>query len=178
MWPAIMVQQLVPQLPKNFTAEPRVHLGSYFEQYAYEVLVYDQSHSRKLVAAVEIVSPANKDRPENRVAFATKCAALLQQHVCVAIVDLVTTRNFNLYCELFSVLKQTESVFSKPAPNIYAAVCRGRKIGSKPHLDTWAYPFAVGQPLPSLPLWLTDDFAIALDLEAAYEMTCRILRIE
>ena len=37
------------------------------EQYAYEVLVFDQSRGRQLVAAIEIVSPANKDRPENRL---------------------------------------------------------------------------------------------------------------
>jgi hypothetical protein len=48
------------------------------------------------VAAVKIVSPANKDRPEQRRAFVAKCAALLQNHVRVAIVALVTTRTFNL----------------------------------------------------------------------------------
>src|SRR4051812_35735804 len=32
----------------------------------YEVRVYDQRHTRRLVAAVEIVSPRNKDRAEAR----------------------------------------------------------------------------------------------------------------
>src|SRR5258708_22576911 len=31
LWPATMVQKLVPLLPDDYTAEPRVHLGSYFE---------------------------------------------------------------------------------------------------------------------------------------------------
>jgi len=62
----------------------------------YEVRVYDTKRGRRLVAAVKIVSPANKDRPEHRRAFVAKCAALLQNHVRVAIVDLVTTRTFNL----------------------------------------------------------------------------------
>src|SRR5438132_7783951 len=129
-WPMAMIQRLAPLLPEDFTAEPRVHLGSYFEidvcgyehdkqkavgwasgrdsggvatatwappqptlaldadlpeQYEYEVLVYDQSRGRLLVAAVEIVSPANKDRAENRRAFVAKCAALLQKRVCVSI---------------------------------------------------------------------------------------------
>jgi hypothetical protein len=35
------------------------------------------------VAAIEIVSPANKDRPEHRRKFVAKCAALLQQGVSV-----------------------------------------------------------------------------------------------
>ena len=43
--------------------------------------------------------------------------------------------------------------------------------------ETWAYPLVVGQPLPTLPLWLTEDLAVSLDLEASYEDTCRVLRI-
>jgi hypothetical protein len=31
MWPAIIVQRLVRLLPDDYTAEPRVHLGAYFE---------------------------------------------------------------------------------------------------------------------------------------------------
>jgi len=44
-------------------------------------------------------------------------------------------------------------------------------------LETWAYALAVGQPLPTLPLWLVDNLAVPLDLEASYEETCRILCI-
>jgi Protein of unknown function (DUF4058) len=62
------------------------------EQDEYEVRVYDTQRHRQLVAAVEIISPANKDRPEHRRAFVAKCTALLQQNVSVALVDLVTTR--------------------------------------------------------------------------------------
>jgi hypothetical protein len=31
--------------------------------------------------------------------------------------------------------------------------------------------------LPTLPRWLTDDFAVPLELEATYEETCSELRI-
>jgi hypothetical protein len=31
--------------------------------------------------------------------------------------------------------------------------------------------------LPTLPVWLRDDLAVSLDLEASYEETCRTLRI-
>ena len=47
----------------------------------YEMRVYDVRHGRRLVAAVEIISPANKDRAENRHQFTAKCAALLRQGV-------------------------------------------------------------------------------------------------
>jgi len=221
-WPMTMVQQLVRELPPEFTAEPRVHLGSYFEidvcayepeepgpvaspspnepdgvatatwappeptlvveadlseQYEYEVLVYDQDRGRTLVAAVEIVSPANKDRPENRRAFVAKCAALLQKRVCVSIVDLVTTRQFNLYADLLELIGHRDPTFDPTPPPIYAATCRGRKVGIRPRLDIWAYPLRVGSTLPRLPIWLNEDLAVSLDLEASYEETCRALRI-
>jgi hypothetical protein len=66
------------------------------DQYEYEVRVYDTRHGRRLVAAIEIVSPSNKDLPENRRAFVAKVAALLQRDVSVSVVDIVTIREFNL----------------------------------------------------------------------------------
>src|SRR5262249_36608839 len=45
----------------------------------YGVRIYDTKRSRRLVAAIEIVSPANKDRRQHRRAFVAKCAALLQK---------------------------------------------------------------------------------------------------
>ena len=39
------------------------------EEYEYEVLVFDESRNRQLVAAVEIVSPGNKDRPTTMKSF-------------------------------------------------------------------------------------------------------------
>jgi hypothetical protein len=209
-------------MPEEFTAEPRVHLGTYFEidvcayeeseqpeegatisggndgiatatwapplptlvadadpseQYAYEVLIYDQSRGRQLVATVEIASPANKDRPESRREFVAKCAALLQQRVCVSIVDLVTTRQFNLYTDLLDLIGVTDPAFAPTPPATYAVTCRGRKVEDKPRFETWAYPLVVGQPLPTLPIWLTEDLSVSLDLEASYEETCRALRI-
>ena len=65
-----------------------------------EVLIYQQEGGPRLAGALELVSPGNKDRPENRDAFVSKCHALLQQDVCVVIVDPVTERSANLYAEL------------------------------------------------------------------------------
>ena len=72
-------------------------------QDVYEVQIFE-TEWRGLVAAIEIVSPANKDRPENRRAFAAKCTTLLQQGVSVSIVDLVTTRRSNLYGDVLELL--------------------------------------------------------------------------
>jgi hypothetical protein len=84
---------------------PTLTLDAEFpEQDAYEVLIFDLERDRRLVAAVEIVSPANKDRPESRQLFVAKCFNLLRQDVCVWMIDLVTIRQFKLYCELLALL--------------------------------------------------------------------------
>jgi hypothetical protein len=39
------------------------------------------------------------------------------------------------------------------------------------------HSLGLGQPLPTLPLWLADNLAVPLELEGSYEETCRALRI-
>lgn len=147
------------------------------DQYEYEVLVFDQERDRRLVAAVELVSPANKDRPEARRALVTKCAALLRQGVGLALVDLVTVRRFNLYVELLDWIGQHDPSFGEEPPPTYAAALRFQKPAQRTRLQTWPYTLTVGQSLPTLPLWLSADHSMPLDLEASYEDTCRLLRI-
>ena len=143
----------------------------------YEVRVYDTTRGRTLVAAVEIVSPANKDRPLSRNAFVGKCAALLRAGVAVSVVDLVTVRRANLFAELMAFVGQDGLAPAATAPPLYAASCRWLARGKKTFLEAVSVPLAVGQPLPTLPLWLAPDLAVPLDLEASYEQACRDLRI-
>ncbi|MGC8643031.1 MAG: DUF4058 family protein [Isosphaeraceae bacterium] len=112
------------------------------DQDEYEVRIYDTKRRRRLVAAVEIVSPANKDRPENRRAFVTKCAALLQQRVSVAIVDLVAPRQFNLYGDLLRLIGEMDPALAPEPPPIYATACRRIRRHAAWHLETWAHPLA------------------------------------
>jgi hypothetical protein len=148
------------------------------EQDEYEVRVYDARRGRTLVAAIDLVSPANKDRPESRQAFVAKCAALLQKNVCVTVVDIVTVRQFNLYGELLELIGKEDPALGAAPPHLYAVTLRGRKRRRKrPLLDTWFHPLALGQPLPALPLWLDADLPVELDLEGSYEDACRVLRI-
>src|SRR5205085_9429223 len=157
---------------------PMVTLTTDFpSQDDYEVRVYDDELDRRLVAAIEIVSPANKDRPEHRRAFVAKCAALLQERVSVVIVDTVTTRTQNLYQELLDLIGKSDAGDgSGPAP-LYATACRTTKRQSDWTLETWTHRLEIGQPLPTLPLWLADDLAVPLELEETYEQSCGILDI-
>jgi hypothetical protein len=142
----------------------------------YEVRVYDEKRHSRLVAAVELVSPSNKDRPEHRRAFVGKCAALLRERVSVVIVDVVTTRTQNLYGELLEQIGHTDSGMDLTLP-LYAAACRMTKREKTWLLETWPQPLVIGQVLPTVPLWLADDLAIPLELEASYEESCNILNL-
>lgn len=143
----------------------------------YEVRVYDARRGRRLVAAIEIISPANKDRLEHRRAFVAKCSAMLQQRVSVALVDLVTTRHFNLYSDLLEMTGRSDPSLASEVPTLYAATCRTTRRNREWFVETWFHRLTIGQPLPTLPLWLSDDLAIPLELEPSYEETCRVLRL-
>jgi hypothetical protein len=148
------------------------------DQDEFEVRVYDTRHGRRLVAAIEIVSPANKDRPESRRMFVAKVAALLQHDVCVSLVDLVSTRHFNLYADLLELIDGADPMLGEERPALYAVTIRGRKRPRKrPVLDAWYYPMQFAQTLSTLPIWLDADQRVMLNLETSYEETCRLLRI-
>jgi hypothetical protein len=203
-WPMVIVQHLLPTLPEGYFAAPGVHLGTIFEvdiatfadenpaappkpsltlqprlpdQDEYEIRIYDERRGRHLVAAIELISPSNKDRPEARGAFVSKVATLLRKGVCVSLVDVVTTRQFNLYAELLTLLDGADAMLGEDPPALYAVTVRCRRDKRVLLLDAWYHPLQVGAVLPSLPVWLTGRQAITLDLESTYEATCKDLRI-
>lgn len=131
----------------------------------------------ELVAAVELVSRRNKDRPDSRRDFAEKVAALVRRGVCVSVVDVVSDRRFNLYADALDLLGHTDPSIGDPAPPMYAATCRA--VGRRPdrRFQAWARPLRLGQPLPTIPLWLTEDLSIDLNLESSYEDAYQALRL-
>jgi hypothetical protein len=143
----------------------------------YEVRVIESQH-RRLVAAIEIVSPANKDRPEHRRTFAANCAGLFSQGVSVSIVDLVTNRRANLYGDLLAQFGEVDPAITANPPALYAVTCHGRRDNRGVYkFESWFENVVVNSALPTLPIWLSSELAVPLDLEKTYEETCRILRI-
>lgn len=129
----------------------------------------------RLVGALEFVSPGNKDWPDTRQAFAGKCAGYLHEQVGLIIVDVVTERHANLHEERLRLVAPGQSPV--PVSQLYAVAYRARPNGRPGRLDTWPASLAVGQPLPTLPLWLAGELPLPIELEASYEETCRVLRI-
>jgi hypothetical protein len=142
---------------------------------SFEVRVLTQTDGATLVGVVELVSPANKDCPEQRRAFATKCAGFLHQGVSVVIIDVVTTRSHNLHNEIMSAVGA--DVALPEGTNLYAAAYRPVVAGEDVQADVWCVPCAVGEPLPTSPLRLRSDELVPIDFESTYQEARRRRRI-
>jgi hypothetical protein len=144
----------------------------------FEVRVVRGAEATTLVGAVELVSPANKDRPAARRAFAGKCAGYLRGLVGLVTVDVVTTRHQDLHRELLELLELDAPLRDwSPGDPPLAAVAYRTATGEPPRLELWPRPLTLGEPLPTLPLWLSPTLAVPLDLEASYQATCAMLRM-
>jgi hypothetical protein len=134
----------------------------------FEVQVFSNMAGPTLVAAIELVSPGNKDRAEARRAFAAKCAAYLQRGIGLIVVDIVTSRQANLHDELAGLLGHAAG-FAFPAPTpLYATAYRPARRQDRNEIDLWREPLAVGQPLPTLPLAVRGLGCLPIDLEGTY----------
>lgn len=141
----------------------------------FEVEVLADELGGRIVAAVELVSPRNKDRPAARNAFAAKVAGYLQQGVGVIVVDVVTERHDNLHARLMDLL---ELPANPPGGfDLYAVAYRPVAEEERSRVEVWAEPLAIGASLPTLPLWIAADRAVPLDLEAGYSAALERFRV-
>jgi hypothetical protein len=148
-------------------APPIVFPALFPDEFA--VRVFGGPTGPHLVAAVELVSPRNKDRPEARRAFASKCASYLHAGVGLVVVDVVTERTANLHDELTRVLELPEQFAFPGGAALYAAAYRPvRRPETGDQIELWPQPLTVGEPLPVLPLALRGAVTVPVDLEATY----------
>jgi len=143
----------------------------------YEVRVMQQMGGPKLRSAIELVSPANKDRVSHRRAFAIKCAGYLQQGITVIIVDVVTERTANLHAALVDILGLAHPLAWCSPSQLYAVAYRPTQAADAQRLEAWPEALAVGAALPTMPLWLSEALCLPLALEESYQATCAALRI-
>ena len=142
-----------------------------------EVQVFADDGDPRRAAAVELISPRTKDRGAARKAFAVKCVWYLQQGNSLVVVDSVTTRRADLNSAILALLG-VDIGLAEPSANLSAISYRSVECdeGSQ-QLEAWPKRLALGEPLPTLPLWIASDFSVPLDLESSYQVTCADLRM-
>ena len=140
-----------------------------------EVRLFESSGGPTLIGAIELVSPANKDRAEHRQAFVSKCETYLHQGVGLLIVDIVTNRKANLQRELLARLQFPE--MNDTDESLYASAYRIVERDKQTQLDVWQETLNLGKELPTMPLWLRGNWCLPVELQETYERTCRELKI-
>lgn len=138
-----------------------------------EVRIYEDFGDVPLVAAVEFVSPANKDRPETRDAFTAKCEGYLRDGLGLVIIDVVTERRASLH----ALLMQRCGAPAFEDSSLYTSGYRPVSRNSHWELDIWHEELQIGRELPSMPLCLKEGPCIEVNLADTYRQTCQDLRI-
>jgi hypothetical protein len=142
-----------------------------------EVQVYATVTGNILVGAIELASPANKDRPETRRAFAAKCVSYLTRGIGLIVVDIVTNRLANLHNEIVQLLGRGDPFLLSPSATTYAVAYRPSRQAAGDQIELWPKVLTVGQPLPLLPLALRNAMTLPVDLEETYEEARRRSRL-
>lgn len=171
-WATVIAFELNHQLPPGYFADPTVQFGKLMTDVV-EIAIYNSEAGPVLIGAIELVSPANKDRATHRDAFVSKCASYLQQAIGLIVVDVVTDRKADLHAELLTRLGGSAG----GASDLWAAAYRPWRENQETRLEIWHEPLAVASPLPALPLWLKNGPSMKIDFEATYMRTCQEQRM-
>jgi len=166
----------VATLPKVYTPPQADFSAATAIADDFEIRVFRESGGAKLVAAIELVSPANKDRPESRRAFATKCASYLHNSIAVIVVDIVTERLANLH-DVIVPMFTSDAIPPMGPGSPYSVAYRPIVRAGDGRIEWWPRSFAVGELLPTLPLWLNAVLAVPVDLEASYTLAMKRARL-
>jgi hypothetical protein len=125
----------------------------------------------QLIAAIELVSPRNKDRLDAKTRYARRSLGYLRQGVHLMLVDVFAhPAGFSFADEVSDDLGLGEPPTPPPFAISYrvgSPVPLGDAMGTPVAL--WRRSLAVGQPLPEIPLPLDEDVAVVIDLEATYK---------
>jgi hypothetical protein len=121
----------------------------------------------RLIAAVELVSPRNKDRAAARAAYASAYVGYLLKGVHLLLVDVHRSPLRFSFADRIAQELQFEQP-ACPAPfEIAYRVGEPAPNGGR-FLAIWRRPLALGSPLPPLRLPLSASEEVPVDLEGTY----------
>ena len=122
----------------------------------------------RLVAILEIVSPANKDRARSVAEFAGKIVTALSYGVHVFLVDLLPPGNHDpsgMHGAIWQRLETTEEPYDLPDDD---PLTLASYVASEP-VDIYLEHPCVGTPLLDMPLFLQADRYVNVPLEKTYQ---------
>ena len=126
----------------------------------------------RLVALIEIVSPANKDRARHVADFADKVESALNAGVHVLLIDLIPPGPHDragLHGVILQRLEDSDELDDLPRTEPLTLA----RYVAEPPVEIYLEHVAVGDVLPDMPLFLTPDRYVNVPLEATYQAAYR-----
>lgn len=120
----------------------------------------------KVVALIEVVSPANKDRKAHARELAEKIVRSLESGIHVLLLDLLPPGRHDRHGLHGAVWSYFDTVVHEPPAEEKLALASYAWKGTEPVV--FLEPLAVGQPLIDMPLFLTSEHYVNVPLEATY----------
>ncbi len=130
----------------------------------------------QLVAAMELVSPRNKDRPAAREFYRNRYLGYLWSGVHLLLVDVHRRPLGFSFIEAMAGEMQCRFPTGFP-PHAVSWNAGGRTPEGGQFLDGWYRALVVGAPVPAIPLALTDRWLL-IDLEQTYTEAARRAYLE
>ena len=128
--------------------------------------------NQRLVAAVEIISPGNKDRPERRDQNAARYLGYIRERVHLLLIDVhARPLQFSFAQRIDDELHIEQAVPSTPQATSYR-VGPGAPLGGR-FLSVWSRPFTIGASIPAIPIAISASDQITIDLESTYTEAAR-----
>ena len=122
----------------------------------------------ELIALIEVLSPANKDRAKHIDEFAAKVESALDAGIHVLIIDLFPPGPHDLqgiHGAIHQMLEPSTEKYDLPAdePLTLASYVAGARI------DVYLEHLGVGSSLPEMPLFLNSKHYVNVPLESTYQ---------
>ena len=131
----------------------------------------------QLVAAVELVSPRNKDRPSSREFYRNRYLGYLWSGVHLMLIDVHRRPLGFSFVEAMAA--EVECQFPvRLLPHVVSWNVGGATPEGGQFLDGWCRSLTVQEPLPTLPLALTADRTLLIDLGRTYSEATRRAYLE
>lgn len=132
-----------------------------------QTAVYVATHNR-MVAAIELVSPRNKDRPSSRAIYVARYLGYLHEGAHLLLVDVHRRPLRFSFADALAAELQIEEP-PQPAPMAISYRIGAPADEGGRQMEIWRRSLTVGAELPRMPLPLgAETAAIPVDLETTY----------
>jgi hypothetical protein len=149
---------------------PTVHTRATIARDSYarrqRTLVIRRTSGDRIVAMIEVLSPGNKSSRHALQAFLNKAVAALDAGIHLLLIDLHAPGPRDpsgIHGAVMSEIAEDSYTLDAARPFTAAAYVGGDVV------EAFVAHVAVGEPLPTMPLFLTREHYVSLPLEATYQ---------